>query len=314
MNEKPILSIVTPTTGKYSEYWQEQLVKVKGEIQFILVYPPGAEIKPINDSRVKNLISPYKGETIQRIIGLLNASGEYVLSLDDDDYLHPDVLSLITEYFKIYPNSWILRLKKAEIDFQNKERIKQDWESIPDVNQLEICKKTPENPYPYQQGKYQGLLEVPIAPLDKKFDLRYAVWPLMERKDNFGYHFENFNNVVWKNKLVKEALQDLSQAMKIGGALTWIPFWGIDRLLGLFVQAKFYDKDAIIGHWMPNPEQVRYIDKPPALKPPRIHVIADALLVKSFPQYGYFWNLFFNKLYGVPRVLGKAAKWKLLKK
>jgi hypothetical protein len=65
---------------------------------------------------------------------------------------------------------------------------------------------------------------------------------------------------------------------------------------------------------MPNPEQIRYIDKPPTLKPPRFHVISDVLLVKYFPQYGYFWNLFFSKLYGVPRTVGKTIKWNLKKK
>lgn len=151
---------------------------------------------------------------------------------------------------------------------------------------------------------------MPIAPLDKNFDIRHAIWPLMERKDNQGYHFENFNNIVWKNQMVQEALPELSQVTKLMGALRWIPSSGFDRLLGLFVQAKFFRKDAIIGHWMPKPEQIRYIGKDPSLKPLRFHVVSDVLLVKKYPQYGYLWNRFFNKLYGVPRTVGKAWKWK----
>ena len=312
-HEKNILSIVTPTRGNFSDYWIEQLLKVRGTVQFVLVYPPNVTIRPIDDSRVKVIISPYKGEMMQRFIALLNASGDYVLALDDDDFVHPDILNLTTEYFRRFPQSWILRLNKVVIDSESTEIIKKHWQEIPAVHQLNICKKTTETPYPYKQGNYTGLLEVPICPLNKKFDSRHAIWPFMERKDNNGYHFENFNNIIWKNKLVQEALPELSQTTQLAGALTWIPSSGFDRLLGLFIQAKYFHKDAIIGHWMPKPEQIRYIDKPPSLKPPRFHVVSDLLLVKSFPQYGYFWNLFFNKLYGVPRALGKTIKWQLSK-
>lgn len=313
MKGKPILSIVTPTTGKFSDYWLEQLLKIKGDVEFVLVYYPNIPIRPINDSRVRVLTSPYKGEMMQRFIGLLNAYGEYVLALDDDDFVHPDIEKLTIEYFNRFPESWILRLNKENIDLKNEERIKQDWNEIPHISQLDICKKTLENPYPYQQGNYKGLLEIPIAPLGTKFDFGYAIWPLKGRKDNLGYHFENFNNIVWKNALVQKALPELSKATKILGAITWIPSTGFDRLLGLFVQATFFEyNDKIVGHCMPKPEQIRYIDKPATLKPPRFHVISDALLVKQYPQYGYLWNLFFEKLYAVPRTLGKAAKWKLI--
>lgn len=313
MKDKPTLTIVTPTTGKFSDYWLEQLLKIKGNVEFVLVYYPSVPIRPLDDPRVKILTSPYKGEMMQRFVGLLNATGEYVLALDDDDFVHPDVVDLTIQYFEI-PESWILRLKKENIDFKDQERIKQDWGEIPDVRQLEICKKTPENPYPYQQGNFKGLLEVPVIPLDKKLDLKFALLPFTGRKDNLGYHFENFNNVVWRNKLVQQALVDLSQTTKVLGAITWIPTSGFDRLLGVFVQAKYFQKDAIIGHWMPSPEQIRYIDKPPELKPPRFHVISDALLVKRYPQYGYLWNLFLEKFYNVPRTVAKFVKWNYFKK
>jgi hypothetical protein len=81
--------------------------------------------------------------------------------------------------------------------------------------------------------------------------------------------------------------------------------------MGLFVQAASFESGATIGHWMPCPAQVRFISQDPALKPPRYHFLSDFLLVKHFPQYGYFWNLFFNKLSYLPRLLGKSLKWKL---
>ncbi len=314
MTKKPLLSIVTPTLGKFSDYWLENLLKIQGDVQFVLVYPPATKGRAIDDARVKILVSPYKGEMMQRFVGFLNAEGDYVLALDDDDFVHPEVGKLTSEYFKRFTESWILRLQKAVIDISDEEQIKKPWEALPDVTQLEICKKTPENPYPYQQGNYKGLLEVPIAPLDKSFDSRYLIWPFLTRKDNEGYHFENFNNIVWKNERVQQMLPDLSQATKLMGAVTWIPSTGFDRLSGLFIQAKFFQKNAIIGHWMPKPEQIRYIDKAPSLKPPRFHVISDVVLVKYFPQYGYLWNLFFSKLYGVPKTVGKLVKMKLSKK
>jgi hypothetical protein len=314
MTKKPLLSIVTPTLGKFSDYWLENLLKIQGDVQFVLVYPPATKGRAIDDARVKILVSPYKGEMMQRFVGFLNAEGYYVLALDDDDFVHPEVGKLTSEYFHRFTESWILRLQKAVIDISDEEQIKKPWEALPDVTQLEICKKTPENPYPYQQGNYKGLLEVPIAPLDKSFDSRYLIWPFLTRKDNEGYHFENFNNIVWKNERVQQMLPDLSQATKLMGAVTWIPSTGFDRLSGLFIQAKFFQKNAIIGHWMPKPEQIRYIDKAPSLKPPRFHVISDVVLVKYFPQYGYLWNLFFSKLYGVPKTVGKLVKMKLSKK
>lgn len=314
MEMRPILSVVTPTLGKFSEFWLEQLLQIKGSVQWVLCYPTNVPIKPIEDDRVKVVVSPYKGEMMQRFIGLLNADGEYVLALDDDDLAHPDIVGLIEGYFQRFPDSLILRLQKLNIDMTDQDRIKQPWEPIPDIHQLEVSRKTPENPFPYQQGNFKGLLEVPIAPLDINFDLRRVFLPFTPRQDNEGYHFENFNNIVWKNQAVQAALPDLAEATKVLGTITWIPKSGFDRLLGLFVQAKFFENSAVIGHWVPKPEQIRYIDKDPALKPPRFHVLSDVLLVKYFPQYGYFWNLFFSKLYGVPRTAGKLIKWNLRKK
>ncbi|MBD0269571.1 MAG: glycosyltransferase family 2 protein, partial [Cyanobacteria bacterium Co-bin8] len=70
---QPLLSIVTPTLGNFSDYWLEQLMAVKGNVQFVLVYPPGMARRAIADPRVKSLTSPYPGEFIQRFLALLNA-------------------------------------------------------------------------------------------------------------------------------------------------------------------------------------------------------------------------------------------------
>ncbi|MBD2436246.1 glycosyltransferase family A protein [Nostoc sp. FACHB-110] len=311
MNNKPFLTIVTATRGNYSDYWLKQLLKIKGEIQFILVYPPDVNIKDIDDPRVSILISPYQGEVIQRFTGLINADGEYVMALDDDDFAHPDILELCQKYFQRFPTSWVLRLKIKNINNYDTARIQQAWEPIPNIEKLAVDQKTPENPFPYQQGNYQGLLEVPIAPLDKAFDIRHLILPWKQRTDQNGIHFENFNNRIWQTKRVKAALYELSQAMKIIGALKWVPSWSLDRLLGLFLQAKFYQKDAIIGHALPKSEQIRYIVKDSALKETRLYLMAEIMLVKCYPQYGYLWNLIIWQVYTIPRIFAKSLKLKL---
>lgn len=313
MNNQPFLTIVTATRGNYSDYWLEQLLQIKGDVQFILVYPPEGKLKNIDDPRVQTLISPYKGEVMQRFTGLINAKGDYVMALDDDDFAHPEILDLTRRYFQLFPESWVLRLKIQNINDSDKTRIKQDWESILDIEQLEICKKTIENPFPFQNGNYKGLLEVPIAPLDKALDIRHIIFPRKQRTDQNGIHFENFNNKVWQTERIKPALHEISKSMNIIGALTWLPLWSLDRLLGLFVQAKFYQKDAIIGHAMPKPEQIRFILRDSASKETRLYLMAELLLIKCYPQYGYLWNLIFWQMYTIPRVLGKSIKLKLWK-
>ncbi|WP_413171289.1 glycosyltransferase family A protein [Anabaena azotica] len=315
---KPTLSIVTATLGKFTDDWLCQLLNIKGSVEFILVYPPGIKYRDINEPRIKFITSPYKGEVMQRFTGLLNAQAEYVLALDDDDFIHPDVLQLVNQYFQIFPESWVLRLKSINIDTTNEAKIQEPWGEIPDLSLLDLETKNPDASYSFKNNPSQKLLEIPITPIDKKFDIRYAIWPFMKRTDHQGRHMENFNTKVWKNELVQKAIPTFSQTtklweMKMAGALAWIPSWNLDRSLCLFIQAQLYEKDIMIGHWMATPEQVRFLEKPLATKEPRILLAADALLVKKFPQYGYFWNLFFYQVYTLPRTFGKAIKMSLFK-
>ena len=314
MKNQPVLSIVTATRGNFYDYWLQELLKVKGNVQFVLVYPPNTTIKDIKDDRIKNVISPFKGEVMQRFTGLLNADSEYVMALDDDDYVHDGIANLVTQYFGKFPESWVLRLKIAKVDDTDEVNIKKEWQPLPDIEKLEICKKTPENPFPFQNGNYKGLLEVPIVPLDKPVDIRHIIFPWKQRTDQNGIHFENFNNRVWQTKLVKSTLSEMSMAMKIQGVLTWIPAWNLDRFLGLFIQAKFYQKDAIIGHAMPKEEQVRFIMRDSSFKETRIYLFADILLLKCYSQYGYLWNLCIWQFYTLPRIFAKSIKLKFLRK
>jgi glycosyltransferase involved in cell wall biosynthesis len=306
MVTKPILSIVTATRGNFSDYWLEQLLQIQGEVEFVLVYPPAAEARLIDDPRVRNLTSSYRGEVIQRFTGLINASGKYVLALDDDDYLHPDILHLVVTYFTQFPDSWVLRLKKENIHISDEAKIQREWQEIPEVSQLEVLKRS-------RTKEHVELIEIPIVPLDKTRLNPLLCLPFFHRKDMHGIHMENFNNRVWRAELVQATLADLSLSMRLFGALTWLPNWSLDRLLSLYLQAKFFEKDAVIGHWMPKPGQIRFIDRPSSSKEMRFYVLADILLVKRFPRYQYFWNLVLWQLSHTPRIFGRALKARWLK-
>ena len=303
MYSKPILSIVTPTRGNFTDYWLEQLLTIKGDVQFVIVYPPGVVRKESSDGRVKAITSSYKGEMFQRFTGFLNADGQYIIALDDDDYLHPDVAQLVSDYFGAFPESIVLRLKAEKIDYLDYESYQRDWAAIPVMQNLS------------EDGTSDTrLIPLPIAPLTIPFDKRYLIWPFIKRYDDYSPHIENFNNKVWRSEVVQQALPDLSKTTQLLGVITWIPTSGFDRLMGLYVQACCFEPGKKIGHWMPSPCQIRFISQSPSLKPPRYHFLSDFLLVKRFPQYGYFWNLFFNKLSYLPRLLAKSLQWKLQKK
>ena len=46
---------------------------------------------PIRDPRVQQINSLFRGEIIQRMTGLMNASKKYVLTVNCDELLHPDI-------------------------------------------------------------------------------------------------------------------------------------------------------------------------------------------------------------------------------
>ncbi len=148
------------------------------------------------------------------------------------------------------------------------------------------------------------MAEVPIAPLDKKrFDPRLLL-PFFERKDQHGAHMENSDKKIWRRSIVQDALGDLIQTMNLAGPLKWMPFWALDRLLGLFIQAKYFQKDKIIGHRISEPYLMVEMDNPPersrAFRPT---LVDDLLLLKRFPRYAYFWNLALSQAWVRPKRL-----------
>src|SRR5690349_11951574 len=89
MGSEPSLSIVTPTRGNFSDMWYDALLQIQGEVEFLVIYPPQVAPRPCTDRRVRVLTSARRGEVSQRLLGLQQARGTYVLALDDDDYAHP---------------------------------------------------------------------------------------------------------------------------------------------------------------------------------------------------------------------------------
>ncbi|AUC60953.1 hypothetical protein AA637_07190 [Cyanobacterium sp. HL-69] len=287
--QKPDLTIVTPTREGFSAHWLENISKVKGNVEFILVHPPEMEKVQVDDYRIQQINAPFRGEIIQRMTGLLNARAEYTLTINCDEYLIPEIAEIVKIYFQRFPNSWILRLARKSYVYGEKDKLSMPWSFVPSsVDSLPIWDGRKESKEPSWEENY--LQEMPIAPLQNSFDIN-ILW--RDRKDYHGRHTENFDKKVWKTKLVKDALIKLSQNMTIFSVFKYIPFWCLDRLLGLAIQANCFTQNGdIIGHILPLSEQIRIEDNPPEYRgKPRYYVLSELILLKSFPQYPYIWNL-----------------------
>jgi hypothetical protein len=235
---------------------------------------------------------------MQRLTGLLNARGTYVLSMNCDEYLLPDILTLVEHYFATYPDSWVLRLATRIFDYGDGNLTQEPWTCPTAIAHLKILDL--QTPFKlFASGEY--LMETPIAPLDNPLD-----WQSLTkgRRDLHGRHPENFDKAVWRNDRVQATLQDLVGTMQWGKIFKYAPFWCLDRLLGLMLQAKFYEKGKIIGHQLPLPEQLRTEENPPNYKRVgRYYIWAELLLIKRFPRIPYFWNLIMTELRDSLRVL-----------
>lgn len=287
-NSVSLLSIVTPTRGNFPPPWRDALLAVRGDVEFILVYPPGKRMQAPADARVRQMYSPLRGEVIQRLTGLLNARGRFVMALDDDDLMHPDLAEFAAAYFERFPGSWVLRPRAEFVEINDAPKIARPWDTLPVSADLALHVTESETEY--------GLREIPIAPLQTPFRWRHLL-PAAERRDMHGVHFENFNNRVWRSEIVQPALQEFVKTLTLWGALKWIPTYNLDRLLGLYVQAYHFVPQKMIGHALDGPAQLRRTFRSHAPKEFRVYGAADALLVRRFPRYGYFWNLFFFKLF-----------------
>lgn len=297
----PVLSVIIPMRGGVSNQWLEELLKVEGDVEFILTYPPTVKPIPITEPRLRHIRCPLQGEVVQRITALLNATGQYVLSINCDEYLHPQILEIVTHYFERFPESYFFRLRQGFFPFGHAP-INKPWDMLPKlqdipIKEISIKETSIENTQGKQvQSKLDekvAMREIPIAPLSNTLDLRALI---RGRRDHQGPHQENFDKKVWKNALVQETLKDIVPNFKLLGPLKYVPFWTADRLMGLAVQAKFFSHGRIAGHWLPFPEQMRTEDNPPDQpRNNRRYILADIILLRLYPQFGYLWNLAFSE-------------------
>lgn len=296
----PLLSIVVPMREGFSAHWFAQLLLVQGDVEFILVHPPGVRPEPCADNRMRQLVSPFRGEIIQRLNGLINASGTYVLTFNCDEYINPETPALAQRYFQQFPESWVMRLAKEEYAYGDEAALNAPWGELPqDLTALPICRKAEDNLRLYEEeGR---MMEIPITPMHNQFDLS-CIW--RGRRDHMGPHAENFDKKVWINAMVQAALQDVLRGLTLAGPIKYLPFWCLDRLLGLTLQAKFYDEnqpEQVIGHKLPYPSQLRVEDNPPEYRRRgRFYIFAEIILLRLFPQYGYIWNLTIHQIREFP--------------
>lgn len=294
----PYLSIVTPTLGNYSEQWLDALLRTNGDVECVLVYPPDKSPRGIDDPRVREIVAPHRSGTLQRYVGLLNARGFATICIDDDDYMHPDLVIAAEQYFARFPESWLLRLHKQSIPEEDRAAFVAPWEPLPNLSSLDVA----------DNNQADRLKVVPIAPLTNHFKLRYLVRPYKKT----GAFMENFNNTVWRTDIVRQALPDIADIMTLWGHLKLIPNSGCERFFGLFVQAHAYEPDRVIGHLLPHSKPIRFNQVNFVFKKPRFHTFIDLLLLRSFPHYDYFWSRASAQIiYGTPRTMLKALRWKV---
>ncbi|MEL4895624.1 glycosyltransferase family A protein [Crocosphaera sp. Alani8] len=310
---KPTLSVIIPMRDNVPQIWIETLAKVEGNVEFILVYPPEVPLLSNNDPRIRQITNAIRGEVVQRITALLNASGTYVLSINCDEYLHPKIEEVVLEYFQTFPNSYLFKLRQKTYPYGKPEKLLEEWQPFTDIENIQV-RKGEDRHLPTEET----LQEIPISPLENKLDWLCLI---RERKDHHGPHQENFDKKVWKNSLVQEQINDTVKLFTLLGPFKYVPFWCSDRLLGLGMQARLYAKGFakrgdIIGHILPFPEQFRTENNPPEFNytnTNRRYVLAECFLVKLYPQYGYFWNLVLASLKDfVKPKLKKKALFKLI--
>jgi hypothetical protein len=122
---------------------------------------------------------------------------------------------------------------------------------------------------------------------------------------------ENFNNKIWRTSVAVRALGDLMFHTRMCGAMRWVPSWNLDRLLGLYVQAMSYEPGRVIGHSFRAGPQYYFGRVFQADRVGRFIWAADALLLKRFPRYSYFWNLLFEQIRGIPGISFAIVKKRL---
>ena len=71
--------------------------------------------------------------------GLMNASKKYVLTVNCDELLHPDIAEITKQYFTKFPDSWVLRLSRKSLKYGDEASLKSPWEGVYNIDEMKTC-------------------------------------------------------------------------------------------------------------------------------------------------------------------------------
>ena len=71
--------------------------------------------------------------------GLMNASKKYVLTINCDELLHPDIVEITKQYFTKFPDSWVLRLSRKSLKYGDEASLKSPWEGVYNIDEMKTC-------------------------------------------------------------------------------------------------------------------------------------------------------------------------------
>ncbi len=136
----------------------QELLKVQGSTEFILVYPP-----------------------VQRVTALVNASVKYLLCINCDEHLHTNIPEITEDYFTNFPESYFFRLNQVQFPL-NKLPIDKPWNLFPNIQNFEVRKRDVSKAYSDEENKYT-MREIPIVPFDNKLDFLAVLRGIEMKKD-----------------------------------------------------------------------------------------------------------------------------------
>mgnify|MGYP001576085848 CR=1 FL=1 len=112
MNEKPLVSVITPTYNA-GAYLRDTIRSVLGQtysnLEHIIIDDGSTDdtaevVRAFSDPRVKYFHQKNSGQSAARNAGIAAAKGEYVALLDADDFFLPDKLSEQVGYLEAHPD------------------------------------------------------------------------------------------------------------------------------------------------------------------------------------------------------------------
>lgn len=203
MSQKPLFTIVIPTLGKV-EQWEWAIYSVisqKYKNWEVIAIDSGPEInsRPLiekfNDERIKYVNTFDKNPRLNWDVGFRKSSGQYILWLDDDNYLLPNALEVLTSI--IEKNNFPDVVTGEHVHYRGPKHYIKEYR-----NQLVI-------PLPLFDGKIKRVDQEDVI-------LRLMGWP--QKNPDIKARFHTSENAVKKS--VIQALVDRIGAIDFGTTST----------------------------------------------------------------------------------------------